>query len=239
MTTQAGTFRSPDPILIRLPRTAWRSLPALAVAGVGIALIVAGIGWLFASVPVLVPLLSVLTAAPVFAWIVDVVHAELFEDRVQTTVRRRMLVTAAAGMPPAILGVWSIVLADTANLAESWALQVLAVMAVMVAVVAAAVAIVIVPLASMRADVGLDSIAILALLAVIRRPLAPLAALACAGALTWLGLTWFGGLLVLVAPVLCVLMVAATWSMVPAVGVKVPHCAAERESQHPMSGDDE
>lgn len=239
MTVNTATSPFEDPILLQLPWAVWRSLPVLAVAGLGTALIVSVIGWLFGAAPALVPVLSVFGAAPGLAWSVDAVHRRLFGDRVQTTVRRRILVTAVAGMPPAILGTWSIVLAETANLTASWGLQILAVAAVLLASFMAAVAIIVIPLASMRADVGLDSIAIFAVIAVIRRPLAPVAALACAGALTWLGLTWFGGLLVLVAPVFCGLMVAATWSTMPAVGVELPRRAIGSSDHYSKSGDDE
>lgn len=210
-----------DPVLLRLPAAAWRALAPLGLTGA--ATLVAwtfGAAWLGTTSPLL-PVLVVVAAAAPAAWALGAVHAQLF-DRPPVRYPRRLLLVLLGGGVPVVAASWSMLTAVVADAAGAPFFQVLAVAASLVAVLLAAVAVVAVPVGAMRDDVGLVTLVTVSAVAALRRPAGPLAALAVTAAVVWLGLTWFGGLLLLAAPVLILLSVAAAWPAATASGVALP-----------------
>lgn len=210
-----------DPVLLRLPGAAWRALAPLGVTGVtGLA------AWAFATALLgpgspLVPVLVVGASAFPAAWALGSMHDRIFDRPPARYGRRLTLMLLGAGMP-AVAVAWSMLTAAVAEAAAVPLFPVLAVAATLVAVLCAIVAVVAVPVGAMRDDVSLRTLVTVSAVAALRRPAGPLAALAASSALTWLGLTWFGGLLLFVAPVLMVLAVAAAWPAATASGVALP-----------------
>ena len=222
-----GSSSPVDPVLRRLPGAAWRALAPLAVAGViGLA------GWVFGSAlfgpgsPVVPPLVAAACALPT-AWALGALHDGLF-DRAAVRLRRRVLAVAVGAGAPALLLAWAQLTSAVAASADVPLFPVLALAAVLLAAMFSLIAVVAVPVAALRDDVSLRTVAVVCAVAALRRPLAPLAALAASGAVGWLGLSWFGGLLLLVAPLLVLLAVAAAWPAAAAVGVALPPLAPVR-----------
>jgi hypothetical protein len=216
-----------DPVLLRLPAAAWRALAPLAVTGTA-----ALAAWAFATAGFgpgspLVPVLVAVCCAFPAAWAIGSLHDRLF-DRPPVRYGRRLLLTLLGAGIPAIAFAWSFLTAVVAEAATVPLFPVLALAAAIVAVLCAMVAVVAVPIGAMRADVSLRTLVTVSAVAALRRPLGPLAALAASAALAWLGLTWFGGLLLLVAPLLIVLSAAAAWPVATATGVALPPLAPAR-----------
>lgn len=210
-----------DPVLLRLPAAAWRALAPLGVTGAAALAAWAFGGALLGPASPLVPLLVVAACAVPAAWALGALHDRIF-DHAAVRLRRRVLAVAVGAGAPAVLLAWSQV---TSAIAASAAVPLFAVLAFAALLLSAAVALVAVvaePVAALRDDVGLRTVAVVCAVAAVRRPLGPLAALAVSAAVAWLGLTWFGGLLLLAAPLLVLLSVAAAWPVAAASGVALP-----------------
>ncbi|MBS0023749.1 hypothetical protein [Microbacterium paraoxydans] len=210
-----------DPVLRRLPAAAWRALAPLAVTGAtGLAAWAFGAALLGPGSPA-VPVLVVAACATPAAWALGALHDGLF-DHAAVRLRRRVLTVAVGAGAPALLLAWAQLIGVVAGVAEVPLFPVLALAAVLGAAALSVVAVVAVPVAALRDDVSLRTVAVVCAVAALRRPLAPVAALAVPIAVAWLGLTWFGGLLLLVAPLLVLLSVAAAWPVAAESGVALP-----------------
>lgn len=216
-----------DPVLLRLPAAAWRALAPLGITGT--AALTAGAfaaAWFGPGSPLVPLLIAAGTVAPA-AWAIGSLLGRLFECPPVSYGRRLRIVAVGVGIP-AIAVAWSMLTAAVAAVAATPFFPVLAVAATLVAVLCAVIAVVAVPVGAMRDDVTLRTVATVSAVAALRRPVGPLAALAATAALAWMGLTWFGGLLLLVAPLLLVLAVAAAWPVATASGVALPPLAPAR-----------
>lgn len=221
MTAALETSAPLDPVLRRLPAAVWQALPSLAVAGVLSLGAGTAAAWLLGPSSPLMPLATALPTAPAMAWAIRSLHRSLFDTPTGAWLRGLGLASAAlAG--PAALAAWSVLSAAVADASRSVFFQTIGVAAALAAVVLAVLMVVALPVAQLRPDVRLRSVLAMAVLAVARRPLGPLAALAVPLAVGWLGVTWFGGLLALVAPVLILLLVAAAWPTARSAGVAMP-----------------
>lgn len=215
-----------DPVLLRLPGAAWRALPSLVTLG----LVVFG-AWIlavsfFGPVGVLTPVSVAAAAVLPTSWTLGSVQREIFDD--PTVWPRRTLLVVLALMVPAFVAGWSIFTASVAAVSSSGFFAGLAVACALAALVVALIAVVAVPIGAMRSDVGISSVIRVAAVAAVRRPLASLTALVVPTVLTWAGLAWFNGLLLLVAPVLILLAVPAAWSTGSALGVTLPRLSPLR-----------
>lgn len=212
-----------DPVLRRLPGAAWRSLPALAVAGV----VAVGAwwvaGWMLGVDSPVVSIAAGLVCGAMAAVAVDAVEREVFDlGRGGSRRWRSAALAMAVGAVAGGLAAWSTFAAVVAEAAASALLQVTAVasaVAVAAVIIVAAVAL---PVVAARPDATARAVLIAGVVAVVRRPLPSVAAVLCSAAIAWLGLTWFAGLLVFVVPVFATLAVAAAWSSAAPLGVALP-----------------
>jgi len=222
-----------DEVLRRLPFAAWRALPVLALTGVGAVLLGVGVMWALGPASAWVPAAVGLLAAPLLMWAVQAVHSELFADPLARGWRRGVLVAAAATATPGLLASASLLAAAVAEATHAPLFQVVAVAGSLATAVVAAIAVVALPLGLVRGEVRLGSVVVVAVLATVRRPLAAIATLAAASAVTWLGVTWFAGVLVAAVPALAVLAVATSWTTVVPFGVELPELTPVRTRRRP------
>lgn len=210
-------------MMIGLARASWRALPALGFAGVSALAVWWVACWLF-GVGSPFSLVAVgLGTAPLVVLAVDAVHAQFFDlDNSRPANKRRLLVVSIGLGAPAITAAWSVFAAAVATAARSPLLQISSVAASLAFVVFLAIGAVAVPLGLARGDSSIRAVFVAAALAAMRRPLPPIAAVLTATAVGWIGMTWFGGLLVFVLPIFVIVAVAASWSVVPCVGVRLP-----------------
>lgn len=216
-----------DPVLARMRLASWRSLPALAALGLA-----SLVGWyvfaaLLGPARALAPVLVAVCTAPVLQWAIESIHSEVFAaipagGRYGRKLRRTLAVTGIL----AALAASTTINADLTAQSGQVYLVFVTVVALTVTVLAALVASVALPLALARPEVSLRAVAVASLLTVVRRPWGPAVAVLVPAALGWLGVTWFLGLLVFVAPAYAVLAVAGAWTSVGAIGVRLPELIA-------------
>lgn len=223
MSVDLAAQRTTDAVLGRLLAAAWPALPALAMAGFVSVAAATVSSWSLGPANPWTPLIAGVLTAPAALWAVDGLHAAAFDVPPQRTWRRGRLIRAEL-LVAVVTGLasWSLLAATAAEASRGVLFQVLAVAGVILAVLAALVCSVALPVGALRGEIRLATVVRFALYATLRRPVGPLSALLTGGAVAWLGLTWFSGLLFLAVPVFLLVGVVSAWPTAAASGLVLP-----------------
>ncbi|GAA5145883.1 hypothetical protein GCM10025768_03710 [Microbacterium pseudoresistens] len=210
-----------DPILLRLPAALWSALPRLVVAGALFMLALVASSGLPGGFAVLAPLIAaVLTAVPT-GWAMARISTDVFDAQVASPAVRYGRALLLIGGPGATVSLTACAAMITPTMPAFSFVSIVGVVLTGVAVLVVSVAL---PLSTVRSE-ALSSILVAAFYAVARRPIPPVAVLVALGAATWASTTWAPSALVLIPAVAVVLSFAAAWTVLPAVGVRLPELA--------------